>query len=466
MTTPTITDYPADIPAKGQSNPVFDANIDAYYNWLSTLNIPELQILTPWMAGIRDEVAATAMSGTLPTIAGKAGNWVRVNAGETAMEFRTPAQAVEDLGLSGGIAALTPAATVDIDLTANDHFTLTMDQNTTFTMSNVKTVDTFSLQLTGYTVTSAPYDLSAAVFDDKVFYTSREDTQLKSAIFNGDGTTMYTLDGSDFVFQYSLETPWEVNTAVYTGRSFDHDDQTTGAGSLFINSDETRLYISASYEDAIFQYNISTAGDVSTAVYEATFSVLSQDDLPQGVFLSSDGLIMYVVGRRNYEVYQYTLSTAGDISTASYASKSMDFSSEDVSMFSIYITPDGLKLFMYGITADRSVYEYDLSTAWDVSTGSYSGNSFATGPELSNGASVTFGKDGSKMYASDSTLDKVVQYAVDGSVYATTTYPAAFDFPSGIVPPVPVGGVKNLLDFVTTDGGTTWYGTQIGEDYK
>ena len=97
MTTPTITDYPGDIPAKGQSNTDFDTNVDAYLVWLSTLNIPELKILTPWIAGIRDEVAATALSGTLPSIAGKAGNWVRVNAGETAMEFRTPAEVASEI---------------------------------------------------------------------------------------------------------------------------------------------------------------------------------------------------------------------------------------------------------------------------------------------------------------------------------------------------------------------------------
>tara|TARA_R110000850_G_scaffold118063_2_gene234866 strand:- start:514 stop:1251 length:738 start_codon:yes stop_codon:yes gene_type:complete len=108
MTTPTITSYPGTIPAKGQSNTVFDTNVDAYLVWLSTLNIPELQILAPWIAGIRDEVAATALSGTLPDITGRAADFVRVNAGETAMEFRT---AVELLGDIGGAPINAPALT-------------------------------------------------------------------------------------------------------------------------------------------------------------------------------------------------------------------------------------------------------------------------------------------------------------------------------------------------------------------
>jgi len=98
MTTPTITAYPGDIPAKGQSNTVFDTNVDAYLVWLSTLNIPELQALVPFLVGLRDEVAATALSGTLPTMSGKAADFFRVNAGETAVEFRTAAEVLGDIG--------------------------------------------------------------------------------------------------------------------------------------------------------------------------------------------------------------------------------------------------------------------------------------------------------------------------------------------------------------------------------
>ncbi len=98
MTDPTITAYPGDIPAKGQSNTVFDTNVDAYLVWLSTLNIPELQALVPFLVGLRDEVAATALSGTLPTMSGKAGDFFRVNAGETAVEFRTAAEVLGDIG--------------------------------------------------------------------------------------------------------------------------------------------------------------------------------------------------------------------------------------------------------------------------------------------------------------------------------------------------------------------------------
>jgi hypothetical protein len=46
------------------------------------------------------------------------------------------AQAIALLKLTSPVTALTPAATVDIDLSSDDYFTLAANQNTTFTFSN------------------------------------------------------------------------------------------------------------------------------------------------------------------------------------------------------------------------------------------------------------------------------------------------------------------------------------------
>ena len=418
MTTPTITDYPGDIPAKGQSNTVFDTNVDAYLVWLSTLNIPELKILTPWISGIRDEVAATAMSGTLPSIAGKATNFVRVNAGETAMEFRTPAQVLIDIGANTGptSSALTPAATVDIDLTDDDYFTLAMDQNTTFTMSNVGAgVDTFSLKLTGHAVTTSLYDLDAAYYTNKTIDLFPVDTTPTGLTFKPDGTAMYVMgDQSNTVYQYELSTAWALATASYINKKFD---------------------------------------------------VGTQAIIPTSVRIKPDGTAMYVSDSTTDTVYQYTLSTAWDVSTASYASKSVSVVSETSSPEETEFSLDGTSMYVLGSSLD-GVYQYDLSTAWDVSTASYASKSIIVRGRVPAPTGFAFSSDGTQMYICGSTNDAAYQYSVDGSVYATTTYPAAFKFPTGFAPDAPKDDVVNMLDFVTTDGGTTWYGTQIGEDYK
>jgi hypothetical protein len=139
MTTPTITLYPDTLPAKEQANAAFDTNVDNFMDWLTLTNGPELQTMVTYTQDVADSVLATALAGDLPALTGKAGDYIRANAAEDGGEFRTPAQVVEDISASpryGPVTTLTPAATVDIDLSLGDYFKITLDEDTTFTFSN------------------------------------------------------------------------------------------------------------------------------------------------------------------------------------------------------------------------------------------------------------------------------------------------------------------------------------------
>ena len=76
---------------------------------------------------------------------------------------------------------------------------------------------------------------------------------------------------------------------------------------------------------------------------------------------------MFIVGSGSNTVYQYSLSTAWDVSTASYDSVSFGLTGQEASVSGIRFKPDGTKMFIVGYSGD-SVYEYSLSTAWDAST--------------------------------------------------------------------------------------------------
>ena len=56
--------------------------------------------------------------------------------------------------------------------------------------------------------------------------------------------------------------------------------------------------------------------------------LVDKADNPVGVAFSSDGTKMYIMDNSNLAVYQYTLSTAWNVSTASYASLSISVSSQ------------------------------------------------------------------------------------------------------------------------------------------
>ena len=72
--------------------------------------------------------------------------------------------------------------------------------------------------------------------------------------------------------------------------------------------------------DSVYQYSLSTAFDLSTVSYDSvSFSVASQDTAPVGITFSPDGTQMYMMGLVNSKIFQYSLSIAFDLSTASYS---------------------------------------------------------------------------------------------------------------------------------------------------
>ncbi len=68
---------------------------------------------------------------------------------------------------------------------------------------------------------------------------------------------------------------------------------------------------------------------------------------------------MYMVGLTNDTVYEYSLSTAWQIDTASYASRSFSIASQEANPASIAFKPDGTAMYMVG-SANDTVYEYSL----------------------------------------------------------------------------------------------------------
>jgi len=64
-----------------------------------------------------------------------------------------------------------------------------------------------------------------------------------------------------------------------------------------------------------------------------------------------------VVGSTNDRVYQYNLTTAWDISTASYSGKSLSVSTQESVPHGIALSLDDSKLFVVGTSTD-TVYTY------------------------------------------------------------------------------------------------------------
>ena len=157
------------------------------------------------------------------------------------------------------------------------------------------------------------------------------------------------------------------------------------------------------------EYTLSTGFDVSTASFVDSFSVSSQETAPVGITFNTDGTKMFVIGHSGATVDEYTLSTGFDVSTASYDS-SFSVSSQERYPSSVTFSNDGKKMFVIGINDDE-VNEYSLSTGFDVSTASFVGN-FSVSPGVPAPNCLAFNNDGTKMFVGDHLGKDINEYTL------------------------------------------------------
>lgn len=154
-----------------------------------------------------------------------------------------------------------------------------------------------------------------------------------------------------------------------------------------------------------------------------------------GLFFKPDGTKMFIVGNANKTVYAYTLSTAWDLSTASYASNSVSVSTQNTGILrnNLSFDPTGTKMYtLCAISGNSYIFQYTLSTAWDVSTVSSDGVSVLIQPPYSGTSTESyingmfFNPMGTKMYFLGTNGRAVYEYSLSTPFDITTaTYPSS-----------------------------------------
>jgi len=147
-----------------------------------------------------------------------------------------------------------------------------------------------------------------------------------------------------------------------------------------------------------------------------SFSVAGQETAPSGIFFKPDGTKMYVCGSTGDDVNEYDLATAWDVSTATFLQTSVVLA--DSAPQDLFFKADGTKMFFIGSTAD-AVYEYPLTTAWNVATLS-TNTSFSVAAQETGPVGLWFKPDGTKMYIVGNINDTVYEYDL-GTAWSVNT---------------------------------------------
>ena len=295
--------------------------------------------------------------------------------------------------------------------------------NEQVTVSWTNPTDVGGSTITGYVISSNPSvpieppSLATASYTNKSFSLSGQGTyNFYAMTFNGDGTKAYfTGFGPDAILQYSLSTAWDISTASYDNVSLDVSGETTaGQSGLVFSPDGSKIYMASYTPDAVYQYNLSTPFDMSSGSYSNNSLTVNEDTNVQDVYLKPDGTKLFVLGDTNNSVFQYTMSTPFDLSTASYDSVSFSTATQQTNCTGLFFSPDGTTMLICGyfpIQADK----YTLSTPWDITTATHDTSFDVTNEFGSNSPNAIFaGNDLSTLFVagSDGGNGVVYQYAV------------------------------------------------------
>jgi len=343
-------------PATGQSVLVTSTNKLYIYNGTGWYLIAEVTNLSPTAITGLNASYDLATDGTATTIT--------LNSTDPEGATLTWSHAVTT-GTLGSTATIT---------NVNNVFTITPSTTTsdagsfsvTFSASDGSQAAT---SVSDFTLFFSWQDISNASYDNLSFSVASQETSPKIVRFNSDGTKMfvvgYQISVHATVHQYSLTNGFSMASGNVTYvNSFDISSQETQPIDLAFNTDGTKMFVLGRQNDAIFQYSLTNGFSMASGnvTYDnISFSVTSQDASPHGMSFNSDGTKMFFTGTASDEVHQYSLTNGFSMASGNVTYDNISFSvtSQDTAPTGLTFSPDGTKMFVLGQTND-AIYQYSL----------------------------------------------------------------------------------------------------------
>tara|TARA_R100000664_G_scaffold34117_1_gene54140 strand:+ start:2246 stop:3946 length:1701 start_codon:yes stop_codon:yes gene_type:complete len=292
------------------------------------------------------------------------------------------------------------------------------------------------------------WDLDSVTLETESPAMTSENNLPQGIWFKPDGTRYFMVgsQGSEEgVFEYEMSTAWDVSTATYTGNVHNLAPHYVADAwrSVSFNPDGTKMFLTNQDSDQMKAFDLDVGWDLSSFDESDYGSIetfnLDDGEIPfkenkvKGHYFREDGLKLYIVGETNNSAIEYNLSSAFDLTSIGGVSQSYDISSSvspvETEINGIHFHSDGTRMYTGG-NDNNVVYEHRLSTAWDVSTATFY-TSKSINSEETQIHDVHWKTDGSKMYIVGHGSDKVHQYNSSASFYTdVTTGNYSLDFES------------------------------------
>ena len=186
--------------------------------------------------------------------------------------------------------------------------------------------------------------------------------------FNGDGTKLYISGNqNNKIFELDLGSAFNISSATQVGElaTNAHANGDPTPCGLTFNNDGTKLFLAGFHNHRIVYWSLSTPYEVETAGNPGAFSVTSTANKPRDVDFNSDGTKMYVVSGTGDHIAAFDLDSAFDLSGTVTHRGNYSVNSQDNQPFTVEFSSNGLKMFMQGYNGD-DIHEYSLTTAFEI----------------------------------------------------------------------------------------------------
>lgn len=239
---------------------------------------------------------------------------------------------------------------------------------------------------------------------------------LEGMYVRSDGAKVYTasLFSGDRIREFDLSIPWNISTlSQVNGLDVSADfNYTTG---VELSPDGVYMFVSGGQSGSykIVTYYLSTPWNILSASKIHELSTNS----PGGVRLKSDGTKLYILDLTTPDIIkQYDLGTPWDLSTRSgsvTAQLDVNTITGDNNLLGFSFFENGTKLFALGSDV-QSIFEFDLSTPWDISSATYK-LSYFVGDKISQPCDVYIDSNRQKVFVagnSPTNANRIHQYEV------------------------------------------------------
>lgn len=204
--------------------------------------------------------------------------------------------------------------------------------------------------------------------DFDAYYATISSTATNDVLLSPDDSVMYVTDAvNNFVYSFHLTTPGDISTSSVKRLTTKSINPLLGwIVEMAWKPDGTKVYTINGSGDNLVEYTLSTPWEINTAVETARQGIGGTDTSPQGITISQDGSTIVTVGAANDRIYQWNMPNAWDLASGNITLTGyVSYTTAEAYAASVSFNHDGTILYITGTTSD-GITSFPLSTPWDA----------------------------------------------------------------------------------------------------